>query len=80
MLDAGASSTVDCPSVIGGIGAWSAAVMNANLDEWSLIGNPGGHFRDKNAFHLSRDVMFTELSIGFTPYEKPFNQIFGKRN
>jgi hypothetical protein len=31
-LEAGASSTVDCPPVIGGIGRWSGVVENAELE------------------------------------------------
>lgn len=32
LLQSGAQSTVDCPSIIGGIGAWSGQVINAELE------------------------------------------------
>jgi hypothetical protein len=75
ILSPGGSSTVDCPSVIGGVGAWSGEVLDAELEivvsykqSWWPLG-----ITDRNAFTAKRDSQHGVHWVHITPAEeKPF--------
>ena len=82
-LEAGASSTVDCPHVIGGIGAWSGAVVNAELELVVSYRQSWWPFslQERYPFAARRDIQGAVHWVHTTPREeKSFNEILGKRN
>jgi hypothetical protein len=71
-LTPGSSSTVDCPSVIGGVGAWSGEVLDAELEivvsykqSWWPLG-----ITDRNAFTAKRDSQHGVHWVHITPAEE----------
>ena len=83
LLEAGASSTVDCPPVIGGLGRWSGAVANANLEILVSYKQNWWPFtrQERYPFASKRDVQGAVHWVHTTPSEeKSFNEILGKHN
>ena len=84
VLGAGLSSTVDCPPVIGGIGSYSGAVTEAELE--ILVSYRAAWWwpflrEERYPFAARRDVQGAVHWVHITPSdEKPFNEIFGKHN
>jgi hypothetical protein len=71
-LDPGSSSTVDCPSIIGGVGAWSGEVLDAELEivvsykqSWWPLG-----ITERNAFTAKRDSQRGVHWVHITPAEE----------
>jgi hypothetical protein len=72
ILSPGGSSTVDCPPVIGGLGAWTGEVLNAELEIvvsykqswWPL------EITERNAFSAKRDSQHGVHWVHITPAEE----------
>jgi hypothetical protein len=82
LLEAGASSTVDCPSVIGGVGRWSGVVANAELEILVSYRQTWWPFQrqERYPFASRRDVQGAVHWVHTTPSEeKPFSEILGKQ-
>jgi hypothetical protein len=80
-LESGASSTVDCPPVIGGIGRWSGPVVNAELEFVVSYRQSWWPFlrHERHAFDSRRDVQGAVHWVHITPYEeKSLAEIFNK--
>jgi hypothetical protein len=80
-LESGASSTIDCPPVIGGIGRWSGAVVNAELEFVISYRQSWWPFlqQERHAFASRRDVQGAVHWVHTTPREeKSFAEILGK--
>jgi len=83
LLEAGASSTVDCPPVIGGIGRWSGVVANAELEILVSYKQNWWPFarQERYPFASKRDVQGAVHLVHTTPSEeKSLNEILGKHN
>ena len=81
VLDAGASSTVDCPPAIGGLGAWSGAVVDAELELVVSYRQSWWPFSKEEHFPFAakRDVQGAVHWVHITPREeKSFYELFGK--
>jgi hypothetical protein len=83
LLEPGASSTVDCPPAIGGLGSYSGVVANAELEILVSYKQSWWPFsrEERYPFASKRDVQGAVHWLHTTPYEeKPFSEIFGKHN
>jgi len=82
-LGSGASSTVDCPSAIGGVGRWSGAVVNAELELVISYKQSWWPFsqEERYPFASRRDIQGAVHWVHITPHEeKSFAEIFKKIN
>ncbi len=73
ILNPGASSTVDCPPVIGGIGAWIGEVLDAELEivvTYRQSWWPFGTVTERNAFTAKRDSQHGVHWVHTTPAEE----------
>jgi hypothetical protein len=73
VLSPGSSSTVDCPAVIGGLGAWSGEVLDAQLEivvSYNQSMWPFGTVRERNAFTTKRDSQHGVHWVHTTPAEE----------
>jgi hypothetical protein len=83
LLESGASSTVDCPSAIGGLGRWSGAVLNADLELVISYRQSWWPFarEERYPFAARRDTQGSVHWVHITPREeKPFSEILGPTN
>jgi hypothetical protein len=83
LLEPGASSTVDCPPVIGGLGSYSGVVANSELEILDSYKQSWWPFsrEERYPFASKRDVQGAVHWVHITPHEeKPFGEIFGKQN
>jgi hypothetical protein len=82
LLETGASSTVDCPPVVGGLGRWSGVIANAELEILVSYRQNWWPFarQERYPFASKRDVQGAVHWGHTTPSEeKSFNEIFGKQ-
>jgi len=83
LLEPGANSTVDCPPVIGGIGSYTGAVINAELEIDVSYKQSWWPFlkQERYPFAARRDVQGAVHWVHITPHEeKPFSELLGKHN
>lgn len=81
LLASGASSTVDCPPVIGGLGSYAGAVVKAELEIDVSYKQAWWPFskEERYPFAARRDVQGAVHWVHITPHEeKSFGEIFGK--
>lgn len=82
LLEAGASSTVDCPPVMGGIGRWSGVVNQADLEILVSYRQSWWPFtrEERYPFSSRRDSQGAVHWVHTTPFEeKSFDKIFAKQ-
>jgi hypothetical protein len=73
LLNPGSSSTVDCPAVLGGIGAWSGEVLSAELElgvSYKQSWWPFGTVTERNSFMAERDSQHGVHWVHITPAEE----------
>jgi hypothetical protein len=83
LLGSGLTSTVDCPPVIGGIGSYSGAVMDAELEIVVSYKQSWWPFakEERYPFAAKRDVQGAVHWVHITPNEeKSLAELFAKRN
>lgn len=82
LLESGASSTVNCPPVISGIGSYTGIVVNAELEidvSYEQLWWPFSR-EERYPFATRKDVQGAVHWVHITPHEeKSFAEMFGKR-